>query len=161
MAVTPGRLQDPTKRSFFRTEERGLDGGPSPEGSGLPESPAEADEFARKARLGWSRGLLALWTIIMISTFFEPAPNPNATLPLWAAILGLLFWTGFFTSVWGLAGNQAWGLKASLATASLGLGMAAACAITDHHPLFWWGYEMVAMATLFAFNRVALTKTSR
>jgi hypothetical protein len=113
-----------------------------------------------KARRAWSRGLLALWTVIMLSTLFEPAPNPHATVPLWAGILSFFFLTGFFSSVFGLAGNHPWGLKVSLASATLGLGMAAACAVTDHHPAFWWGYEMVAMGTLFAFNRLAIKKTS-
>jgi hypothetical protein len=119
----------------------------------------DAGEEARQ-RLAWSRGLLALWTVIMLSVLFEPAPNPHATVPLWAGVLSFLFLTGFFTSVFGLAGNHAWGLKASLASATLGLGMAAACAVTDHHPAFWWGYEMVAMTTLLAFNRLALKKTT-
>ena len=113
-----------------------------------------------RRRLGWSRGLLGLWTIIMLSVLFEPAPNPGATVPLWAGVLGFLFYTGFFTTIWGLAGNHPWGVKASLVTAGLGLGMAAACAVTDHHPLFWWGYEMVAMGTLFGFSRLASNKTS-
>jgi hypothetical protein len=119
----------------------------------------QAEEQASRNRLGWSRGMLALWSIVMLSIMFEPAPNPGATVPLWANVLSFLFLVGFFTSVWGLAGNQPWGLKASLATAGLGLGMAAACAVTDHHPIFWWGYEMVAMTTLVAFNRLALKKT--
>jgi hypothetical protein len=161
MAVTPGRLQNPTKTAFHATEE-------SPRSSGastpLEQTPTlrtwEAGDPAQRHRLAWSRGLLALWTVIMVSTLFEPAPNPGATVPLWAGVLSLLFFTGFFTSVFGLAGNHPWGLKASLATATLGLGMAAACGVTDHHPAFWWGYEMVAMGTLLAFNRLALKKTS-
>ena len=114
----------------------------------------------REQRRGWSHGLLALWAIIIVSTFFEPAPDPNAAVPLWANVLGFLFLTGMFTTVWGLAGNHKWGLKASLAAATLGLGMAVACGITDHHPAFWWGYETVAMTGLLAFNKLALKKTS-
>jgi hypothetical protein len=114
----------------------------------------------RTLRLPWTRGLLALWTIIMISTFFEPAPNPHAVVPLWASILSFLFLTGLFTTMWGLAGNHSWGMKASLVSATLGLGMAVACGVTDHHPAFWWGYETVAMTGLLAFNRLALKKTS-
>ncbi|MDP9235607.1 MAG: hypothetical protein M3P01_13800 [Actinomycetota bacterium] len=156
MAVTPGRLEDPTKHSFFNTDEA------------TPETPAGVRDgtlpserrTGEDARRGWSRGLLGLWTVIMLSVLFEPAPNPHATVPLWAGVLGFLFYTGFFTTIWGLAGNHPWGLKASLVTAGLGLGMAAACAVTDHHPLFWWGYEMVAMGTLFGFSRLASSKTS-
>jgi hypothetical protein len=96
----------------------------------------------------------------MLSTLFEPAANPNAIVPLWASVLGFAFLAGLFSTMWGLAGNQRWALKASLATAGLGLGMAAACAVTDHHPAFWWGYEMVAMGTILAFNRMALRKVS-
>jgi hypothetical protein len=155
MAVTPGRLEDPTKNSLFNTAEA------TPETpSGIHPSGRRTEEEARRAGLGWSRGLLGLWTIIMLSVLFEPAPNPGATVPLWAGVLGFLFYTGFFTTIWGLAGNHPWGLKASLVTAGLGLGMAAACAVTDHHPLFWWGYEMVAMGTLFGFSRLASSKTS-
>ncbi|MEA2509328.1 MAG: hypothetical protein QOG21_1410 [Actinomycetota bacterium] len=163
MAVTPGRLQDPTKRSFFDTDESALEsrGGTAQEAAALPGSPGQTGEVARKARLGWSRALLGLWAIIMFSTLFEPAPNPHATVPLWAGILGFGFYTGLFTTVWGLAGNHTWGLKASLATATLGLGMAVACGVTDHHPAFWWGYEVVAMSALLAFNRLALKKTSQ
>jgi hypothetical protein len=161
MAVTRGRLQDPTKSAFLPTEE-------APSSPGVTErplaSPVEGQPLAhdetRRGRRAWSLGLLALWTIIMLSTLLEPAPNPHATVPLWAGILGFVFLTGFFTSVFGLAGNHTWGLKASLASATLGLGMAAACAVTDHHPAFWWGYEMVAMGTLVSFNRLALKRTS-
>jgi hypothetical protein len=160
MAVTPGRLEDPTKNSFFTTEEATSE---TPAGARAQSLPSErhVEEDTRRARLGWSRGLFGLWTVVMLSVLFEPAPNPHATLPLWAGVLGFLFYTGFFTAIWGLAGNHPWGLKASLVTAGLGLGMAAACAVTDHHPLFWWGYEMVAMGALFGFSRLALNKTSR
>jgi hypothetical protein len=157
MAVTPGRLEDPTKRSFFDTDDTTLEAG------GVAREEASPHELAgegARARRRWSRGLLGLWTVIMLSVLFEPAPNPHATVPLWAGVLGCLFYTGFFTTIWGLAGNHPWGLKASLVTAGLGLGMAAACAVTDHHPLFWWGYEMVAMGTLFGFSRLASSKTS-
>jgi hypothetical protein len=161
MAVTPGRLTDPSKRSFFRTDENDL---ASPGGMAREATPASEVEYSeaeddRLARRGWSRGLLGLWSVIMLSTLLEPAPNPHAVVPLWANVLGFLFLTGFFTTVWGLAGNHAWGLKASLATATLGLGMAVACGVTDHHPAFWWGYETIAMTTLLAFNRVALKRT--
>jgi hypothetical protein len=162
MAVTPGRLQDPTKKSFFRTDdatsERG--GGIAPQGALPSEVSSPRSEQAAKTRLAWSRGLLGLWTIIMLSTLFEPAPNPNAVVPLWANVLGFLFLSGFFTTVWGLAANHSWALKASLVTGSLGLGMAIACGVTDHHPAFWWGYETIAMTTLLAFNRLAMKKTS-
>jgi hypothetical protein len=162
MAVTPGRLQDPTKRSFFDTDETSLESpaGNTREGVAGPERPAETGDASRETRVGWSRGLLGLWAIIMFSTLFEPAPNPHATVPLWAGILGFAFYTGLFTTVWGLAGNHSWGLKASLATATLGLGMAVACGLTDHHPAFWWGYEVVAMSTLLGFSRLALDKSS-
>jgi hypothetical protein len=161
MAVTPGRLQDPTKTTFVGTEEPPSSSGAITE-SARPSLTRPAPDVGEEAkqRLAWSRGLLALWTVIMVSVLFEPAPNPHATVPVWAGVLSFLFLTGFFTSVFGLAGNHAWGLKASLASATLGLGMAAACAVTDHHPAFWWGYEMVAMTTLLAFNRLALKKTS-
>jgi hypothetical protein len=162
MAVTPGRLQDPTKVSFFDTDEASLEsrGGRAQDGPAVRRQPAGSSHAARKARLGWSRSLLGLWALIMFSTLFEPAPNPHATVPLWAGILGFAFYTGLFTTVWGLAGNHGWGLKASLATATLGLGMAAACGLTDHHPVFWWGYEVVAMSALLGFNRLALKRAS-
>lgn len=161
MAVTPGRLQDPTKTAFLGTDEASSSSGAStqPSSPRVGRRPSGGDAGAAQ-RLAWSRGLLALWTVIMVSVLFEPTPNPNATVPLWAGALSFLFLTGFFTSVFGLAGNHPWGLKASLATTTLGLGMAAACAVTDHHPAFWWGYEMVAMTTLLAFNKLALKKTS-
>ncbi|MEA2507333.1 MAG: hypothetical protein QOH48_1951 [Actinomycetota bacterium] len=158
MALTRGRLQNPAKTTFLGTEEAPSSSGATT-GRPLSRPMRDAGEEARQ-RLAWSRGLLALWTVIMLSVLFEPAPNPHATVPLWAGVLSFLFLTGFFTSVFGLAGNHAWGLKASLASATLGLGMAAACAVTDHHPAFWWGYEMVAMTTLLAFNRLALKKTT-
>jgi hypothetical protein len=162
MAVTPRRLQDPTKRSFFDTDDIPLESRASAGQDPLSslEPPARDRGTARTARLGWSRAVLALWGLIMLSTLFEPAPNPNATLPLWAGVLGFAFYTGLFTTVWGLVGNHSWGLKASLATATLGLGMAVACGVTDHHPVFWWGYEIVAMSALLGFNRLALNKTS-
>jgi hypothetical protein len=159
MALTPPRLQDPTKRAFFLSREASSSGVSAQRDASSAAVALEPDEKDHERR-AWSRGLLALWTIIMLSTLFEPAPNPGATVPLWAGILSFLFLTGFFTSVFGLAGNHSWGLKVSLASATLGLGMAAACAVTDHHPAFWWGYEMVAMGTLLAFNRLALKKTS-
>jgi hypothetical protein len=162
MAVTPGRLQDPSRRSFFDTDETPLEsrGAGAQDVAALPAGPARTGDVARNARMGWSRALLGLWAIIMFSTLFEPAPNPHATVPLWAGLLGFAFYTGLFTTVWGLAGNQPWGLKASLATATLGFGMAVACGLTDHHPAFWWGYEVVAMSALLGFNRLALKKTS-
>jgi hypothetical protein len=159
MAVTPGRLQDPTRRSFFDTDEAALESRGSSGQDATALRPGTG-VVARKARVGWSRALLGLWAIIMFSTLFEPAPNPHATVPLWAGLLGFAFYTGLFTTVWGLAGNHAWGLKASLATATLGLGMAVACGLTDHHPVFWWGYEVVAMSALLGFNRLALKKSS-
>ncbi len=159
MTVTHERLEDPSTKLLRGEPEPPAGSAPTPErdDASMPAGSAMVDP-AGNARQAWSRGLLALWTLIVVSILFEPAPNPHAIVPLWASVLGFAFLTGFFTTVWGLAGNQPWGIKASMATATLGLAMAAACAVTDHHPAFWWGYEMVAMGAVFAFNRLALNK---
>ncbi|MDP9225358.1 MAG: hypothetical protein M3P18_16245, partial [Actinomycetota bacterium] len=138
MAVTHERLEDPST-GFLPGEPHPTAGSvrtPERIGASAGTRSARVDPGG-DIRRAWSRGLLVLWTLILVSTLFEPAPNPNAVVPLWASVLGFAFLTGFFTTAWGLASNQPWGIKASMATATLGLAMAAACAVTDHHPAFW------------------------
>jgi hypothetical protein len=105
----------------------------------------------------WRWGLFGGWmALILIAVFAEPSPNPEATTPLWAQLLGVLFLYSVLATFIGLSGGRPWGFGGSVGASALGFGMAAACGITDHHLGAWWIYEMVAFGALLAVSIYAL-----
>lgn len=107
--------------------------------------------------------LSVAWLVLFGSMMvLEPQPtNPNAPVPFWANLLLIGFTGALGATVFGLARREFWGLRASVWAGGFGLAIAAACAVTDHHPGLWWGYEMVVFGGLTAFSvltsRVART----
>lgn len=108
-------------------------------------------------RLGWI--LAGGWLAFLVSVFFAPAPDPDLVVPLWADVLV----AGFFLSI-GTAGITAAiraGRPAYLAATVagiVGLGVAAACAATEHHPGGWWVYQLAATGALTALAVTGLAR---
>lgn len=102
------------------------------------------------------------WIVVMGSILlFQPASSdPNAAVPVWAWLLLTTFWAGLFAAVYGLLGKRTWAMHASAVTAGLGMAVAVACVVTDHHTGAWWGYEMAAFTTLGALSLAALRHRS-
>jgi peptidoglycan/LPS O-acetylase OafA/YrhL len=102
--------------------------------------------------------LLGAWIVVLAAIFlFEPAPsNPNAAVPRWGQLLLSGFMAGFFATTYGLASRRVWGAGASLVTAGFGVAIAVACAATEHHSGFWWGYELASFSALSMLSIAAL-----
>jgi|SRR5918992_2391670 hypothetical protein len=102
------------------------------------------------------------WIAVVASILlFQPAPSdPHAAVPAWGLALVTVFWAGLFATIFGLVGKRTWGMRASVATAGLGMTVAIACLATDHHTGAWWGYEMGAFTGLGALSLAALRRSA-
>ncbi|MFN2489360.1 MAG: hypothetical protein ABR529_06435 [Actinomycetota bacterium] len=116
-------------------------------------------EPRRVSSANWHRRLMLGWIGLIVGALvLEPAPAANATLPLWAELLGITFTFGLLGTFFALATKAPRALQISLVTSLLAFGMAAACGITDHHPAAWWGFEMVASGALVGASATALRR---
>ncbi len=108
-------------------------------------------------RLGW---ILAFgWGAFIVSVFFEPAPEPNQIVPVWADALV----AGFFLSL-GAAGIMA-AMRAGRGTYAVatvaglaGMALGVACGTTGHHASGWWVYELGATSVLTALAVTGLAR---
>ena len=109
-----------------------------------------------------ARVLSGAWIVVMASILlFQPASSdPHAAVPAWAWLLVTTFWAGLFAAIYGLVGKKSWALHASAVTAGLGMTVAVACVVTDHHTTAWWGYEMAAFTALGGLSLAALRRRS-
>lgn len=127
---------------------------PEPHLEGAAQSPRL---YPRTISASVARRLSVAWILLFGSVLvLEPAPaNPDAPLGFWAGLLFLGFTAALTITMIGLGRRRHWGLVASAWAGGLGVIIAAACAVTDHHPGLWWGYEMVVFAGLTAFSALA------
>jgi hypothetical protein len=94
------------------------------------------------------QGLAVCWiAVVGALILIAPAPS-NTSTPLWAALLSMGFLAAFSVTLWALASDRGWALRASAVTAVAGIGLALACAQTGHHAGSWWAVELVAFAAL-------------
>src|SRR5205823_1401340 len=101
--------------------------------------------------------LVAGWTCFLLSTFFEPMPNPDVMEPWWAGLVFGLFAAALVgAAVAGARGRWRLGLGSSVAASALGLVMAYQCAATAHHAAGWWIYELSACGCLGALSLACL-----
>jgi FtsH-binding integral membrane protein len=127
-----------------------------------PERESKSPAPAKRRAVDLQPVLLGAWIVALATIFlFEPAPsNPNAVVPLWGQLLLTGFMAGFFATTYGLASRRSWGARASLVTAGFGVAIAVACAATEHHSGFWWGYEMASFSALSLLSLAALRRRS-
>jgi hypothetical protein len=134
----------------------------APAASRPPDHPGSRSA-SREALTGWWRGLLLGWLVVLGTLLlFEPRPSGAAPeLPLWATALSVAFLGAWCATLTGLVRRKSWGFPASAIAAGLGIAIAAACAITEHHAGMWWGYEAVAFGSLGAASVVASRTAGR
>jgi O-antigen/teichoic acid export membrane protein len=130
-------------------------------------APAPDDSGSGSARTGggtgWWRGLLLGWLVVLGTLLlFEPRPSgASPALPLWATALSVAFLGAWCATLTGLVRRRSWGFPASAIAAGLGIAIAAACAVTEHHTGMWWAYEAVAFGSLGAASVVAARTVDR
>jgi hypothetical protein len=127
----------------------------------LPSDERPAPEPGRRS-FDAERFVPGAWIAVMASIIlFQPAPSdPHAAVPAWGLTLVTIFWAGLFATIFGLVGNRPWGMRASVATAGLGMAVAVACLATDHHTGAWWVYEMGAFTALGVLSLAALRRSA-
>lgn len=151
MSVTKDRLEEAHEL------ERLLEETPETEVPGPAGAPRRRVRIPRLAE-GW---MMLGWIGVMAAIFaLEPAPaDPNAAVPLWADLLFLAFFGALVAAFAGLSRRSSRGFGASAVAGTLGMGIAAACAATDHHLGMWWAYEMVAFGALTAASIAGLRRS--
>jgi hypothetical protein len=115
----------------------------------LEPLPARASLLDRLPLLpGWlvAAGWAAFFVVVI---GFEPAPEPQMAIPLWAdlvfaSLLGLLLTAAF-------AGRELprLGFGAATVAGALGMVIAVACQTSGHHMGNWWLFELGATGALF------------
>jgi hypothetical protein len=125
-------------------------------------SDADRQSPPRRKAFDPARVLSGAWIVVIASILlFQPAPSdPHAAVPAWAWLLVTAFWAGLFAAIYGLVGKKSWAMHASAVTAGLGMAVAVACVVTDHHTGAWWGYEMTAFTALGGLSLAALRRRS-
>ena len=102
-----------------------------------------------QTRAGSRRWLLGAWVVAVFSMLlFEPAPSAPVEPSLFADAIFIAFTLAFTATVFGLSAGRDWALKASGAAAGIGVVIAVACAVTDHHMGWWWASELAAFTFL-------------
>ena len=104
------------------------------------------------------RALAVGWAVFVVAVIvFEPAPNAEVMVPLWAEVTLAGFWTALFSAAmfaWFRRAGPA--LGASAVAGFVGLAVAYACAATEHHLGSWWLVEAGACGVLGLLSAVAL-----
>ena len=105
--------------------------------------------------------LVVGWAAFMLAVTFEPAPEPEAVTPLWADLVVLSFVVTLLGAV--VIGRRLATAGFALATVAgaLGMGMAVACAATDHHLGAWWLVELGGTGALTALAATGLAARLR
>jgi peptidoglycan/LPS O-acetylase OafA/YrhL len=119
------------------------------------EGPPRPEQPHRSYRA--MRWLAAGWVIVLASLVaFEPPPNdPTAPVPWYGTVLVALFFPAFILTVLGLIGAKRWALPVSGLAGALGLAVSIGCAVTDHHPSWWWSYELTIFPVLLVLTWLA------
>lgn len=108
------------------------------------------------ARTSPGHGSIGIAWAIFVATILllEPAPaDPAPAVPLWGELLGLSFFAAFVAALTGLVGGKAWGARASLTAAALGVGVTIACVATGHHTAgAFFGYQLAGFSALGAVS---------
>ena len=109
----------------------------------------------------WMRLLLVAWLAgvggLMV---FEPVPD-DPSVPTWSVLVSLSFLTLLGATLVGLAKKRPWALRASTATAGVGVVLAAACAQTGHHAGAWWVVELGVFGVLLGLTQISRREISR
>jgi hypothetical protein len=146
---------DGSMADSIRTEERDQDDAELRMLEELWAAPAATEPRAIRTtpwlgeHLGWI--LAGGWLAFVVSLFLAPAPDPELVVPLWAEALVAAFFLTLGTA--GIMAALRTGRSAyAVATVAglVGLGVAAACGATEHHPSGWWIYELAATGALTA-----------
>lgn len=123
----------------------------------LWNAPARAPRHPA-ARRRWRWALLAAWVATMASIFIMESlwlPASEEAVPMWAQLLAIGFSTALMLTLAGLFTGRPWGFGTSGAAALLGLGIAAACSLSEHHPAALWGFEFAMFAGLAGLTYAA------
>jgi len=108
----------------------------------------------RRDERAWMRRLSLAWVVGVGSlVLFEPTPtNPNAHVPVWAAVAGYAFLAALASMAVGFARKQRWVFGVSGAAGVLGMMLAYACMDSGHHLGAWWLIELGTFGTLTAMS---------
>src|SRR4051794_39199133 len=109
------------------------------------------------------RLVLLAWAVFVFAVIaFEPAPNADAVVPLWANVTIAAFWLTLLGGA-GLAwlGLVPAALRASAFAGSLGILLGYSCHASAHHLGAWWLVETGACAAIGLASAVALVARRR
>jgi hypothetical protein len=108
------------------------------------------------ARLG--KIVLWGWVAVLLSVIlFEPASNPDVAIPWWGDVMGASFWLALLAGgVTAAKRLRTAALSLSAAAGILGVGMAVACTVTDHHTGFFPTYELISAGVLASLSVAGL-----
>jgi hypothetical protein len=148
------------------TEERLRSGTPVPERTETPvpdaaelEALVDGPRVARPLGAGVRHHGLAIAWVAVVGALLLLEPTPaDASVPIWAALLSTSWLAALVATLVGLASGTRWSLRASAATAGVGIVLAGACAQTGHHAGLWWATELAAFTALLALTAAALRR---
>jgi hypothetical protein len=114
-----------------------------------PRGRRSRPHFVRLVR-ALDRTLLLAWGAALVVVIgLAPAPNPEASPPLWANLTLTAWWIALLA-----AGILAWSgrarrvLACSALSAGCGVALGYACRATEHHVGSWWLVETAAFGAL-------------
>lgn len=109
---------------------------------------------------------LAVWVswvaVYTMAIVLEPRPaEPQASEPLWAALLFMTLIGALAATCIGLGRRQRLGLVAAVGAAGLALAASVMCPVSGHHQTTgaWWYLQMGGFASLMALGLAGLTRT--
>jgi hypothetical protein len=106
--------------------------------------------------------LVASWIAVVVSVFFQPAPNPHVAEPWLSTVLSVFYPIVLIAAaVTAVNGRSRTALWCSVAAGGMGLVMAYQCAVTLHHAPAWWIYELAAFGYLTALSAGGLLVRAR
>jgi hypothetical protein len=128
-------------------------------------APRVTPEVARRLSDRLLKALAIAWPALLFALIaFEPAPQPNAHVPVWGEILSYAL---LLTVLAGVIGRFATTQRAALglfsAAGAMGIAVGVGCRATAHHAGNWWAVETALFSVLAvaAWAGLALTRRAR
>jgi hypothetical protein len=109
---------------------------------------------------GWLvAGGWAVFFLVVIG--FEPAPEPQMAIPLWADLVFGSMLVLLFTAAFAGRELPRLGFGAATVAGALGMAIAVACQTSGHHMGNWWLFELAATGALFGAAATGLVDRLR